>query len=150
MSSVKMLAEPVTCCAVLVHNHEPYSSGLETSPEVCKPRCQGFTLLFTLIFPVRQCDLARLRSGHSVADPGTAADLARRLASLHIGQQLAAQQQANSAQLQQQAQAHSDQNAVLMQLLTTLLAQKVPCCHTLACLAAVLHVAVPSDVPDDR
>lgn len=73
-------------------------------------------------------DLARLRSGQSVADTSGAADLARRLAGLQVGQQLAQQQQAAqaaSAQLQQQAQAHSDQNAVLMQLLTTLLARKV-------------------------
>lgn len=70
-------------------------------------------------------DLVRLRSGQGVADSAGATDLARRLASLQVGQQLAAQQQQAQAQLQQQAQAHSDQNAVLMQLLTTLLAQKV-------------------------
>lgn len=69
-------------------------------------------------------DLARLRSGQGVADSAGAADLARRLASLQVGQQLAVQHQQAQAQLQQQAQAHSDQNAVLMQLLTTLLAQK--------------------------
>jgi hypothetical protein len=93
---------------------------------------------------VQQCDLARLRGGHGVGDPNTAADLARRLASLHVGQQLAAQQQASSAQLQQQAQAHSDQNAVLMQLLATL-AQKVIFAFSRYCWS--LHsfrAAVPS------